>query len=207
MRSQSTHQLTYSLTRALHNPYVHRKVEFALRVAVFSALPCGLCAYHPTMRHVFATRTMVPLLTVILGRETLGEGHFVLIEILKALVVSLPFSILACVLQVYCSTVAWALTYFLFLNILGMVAEPFPRKMAFVFLTASMLAQRDDTGRTPIYPLKVALDALIGCCFGMLTCVLPFPRKAVRDAHEQCALAVRELAQCFVIISTSFWCE
>ena len=208
--AQKTSYLPHFL-QVLQSRYFWWKIEFALRGILIGMLPVAILLVANSTKTAFAGPYLAITISLMGARPTLGGCGFMFYELVRSCVVSIPLLTLYSGVHVYVNGYAWSVVYMATLIGVGFLFDNFTKKFMLVLTHAIMLTMMRSywdgvgPGTKLVFPVHMMADFAIGCGFGLLSSLLPFPRLSMWRAERKIREAAESISLCFHGLCDTFW--
>lgn len=170
---------------ALRSANMFQYLLKALRVMIFSVLPCFLLVHLPSTRDWFTAGPLVPTVAAALISDNVAEQMKLTLMIIQvsAFLVVVGVTVTFTNLEIY--PVAWWFTVLMVPFFIGILFNFQAKRMTMVYVIMMMEFSLQSTSKSSTFAVFFSLDLIIASLFALLSALLPYPIFAYRLADQQ----------------------
>ena len=182
------------------------RVQWAVQFTLFACLPSALLIF--LAEDSFVAASMFLPFCVVTTKATLGEAVNNMIDVFKGFIIVLAVLLPLAAAGVRYHWAMWGACYAVFVLLVAFFTQGGVTKNTLLLFTIAMVVHY--TNSEPQLEWKFAAylvrDSLVGCGFGFLSSVFPYPRTNYRRVADSYKLAVAAIGTAVDGAAESFFC-
>lgn len=170
---------------ALRSANVLQYLFKALRVMIFSVLPCFLLVHLHSTQNWFTAGPLVPTVAAALISDNVAEQLKLTLMIIQVSVFLVVVGLAVTYTNLEMYPVAWWFTVLMVPFFIGILFSFQAKRMTMVYVIMMMEFSRQSTSKSNSFAIFFSLDLIIASLFALLSALLPYPIFAFRLADQE----------------------